>query len=404
VPAKTFPGFDPGYQWNDIVPRVGFTYDLTGDGKTLIRANYGQFAGIISLAVAARTNGGAYSRIGYYWTDLNGDDQASRDEVGDYYPGSAGNWDPNDPTAVTSPNMTDPDLTADHTKEFIVGFDREISQDVAVSGSFIWRRLEDFTFFQNLGEDPSLWIPVATVTGTASGNPDRSVTIFGQPSGTIQPGIFTTNNDYYYETYKGFEVSATKRLSNRWMATTSFTYNDHLGNWDDPILGASLDDSTASTPFRPENVPFLDGQDALLQSTGSGAKGNVFLNAKYTFKISGLYQLPYNWTVGGFYQLRDGYPNPPIIQSSAGGFGTNSYLAEPFGDARNDDVSVVNLRIEKNTSFGEGLNLGVGIDIFNAFNSDVILQRQRVLNASSYDRLAEVISPRVIRLGARFSF
>ncbi|HEX9635989.1 MAG TPA: TonB-dependent receptor [Acidobacteriota bacterium] len=404
VPARSFPGFDPGYEFNDVVPRLGFTYDITGDGKTLIRGNYAQYAGIQSLAVAARTNAGAYGYIVYYWADLNGDDFVQRNEVRDDLGGLAYvNIDPNDRTSATSPNITDPDLTADHTKEFIVGLDREISQDLAVSASFIWRRLDDFTFLRKNGEDPSLWVPIATVTGTASGNPGRTATILGQPTG-ILPGQLTLNNDFYYETYKGFEVSATKRLSNRWMATASFTYNDHIGNWDDPLQGASLDDGTASNPFRPENIPFLDGQDALIQSTGSGAKGNVFLNAKYTFKLSGLYQLPYNWTVGGFYQLRDGYPNPARLLSGAGGFGTNSYYDEPFGERRLEDVSVVNLRIEKNTSFGEGLNLGVGIDIFNALNDDVILQRERNLNASTFDRLNEIISPRVIRLGARFSF
>src|SRR6185436_10519457 len=44
----SYPG-DPGFpgnagmnkRWNNIAPRVGFGWDVTGDGKTAIRAGYG---------------------------------------------------------------------------------------------------------------------------------------------------------------------------------------------------------------------------------------------------------------------------------------------------------------------------------------------------------------------------
>ena len=31
------------YTWNRVVPRVGAVFDLSGDGKTVIRASYGQY-------------------------------------------------------------------------------------------------------------------------------------------------------------------------------------------------------------------------------------------------------------------------------------------------------------------------------------------------------------------------
>src|SRR5579871_1118906 len=40
LPAVTFAGADPGVKFNNLSPRLGFTYDLTGDGKTILRANY----------------------------------------------------------------------------------------------------------------------------------------------------------------------------------------------------------------------------------------------------------------------------------------------------------------------------------------------------------------------------
>src|SRR6185295_7838765 len=38
LPAINFPGADPGVVFNTFSPRLGFTYDLTGNAKTLARA------------------------------------------------------------------------------------------------------------------------------------------------------------------------------------------------------------------------------------------------------------------------------------------------------------------------------------------------------------------------------
>ena len=41
-PAQTFPEHD-FVTWNNLVPRLGITYDLTGDGKTVVKVSYGLF-------------------------------------------------------------------------------------------------------------------------------------------------------------------------------------------------------------------------------------------------------------------------------------------------------------------------------------------------------------------------
>ena len=38
-----FPGNDPGVTFNDLSPRIGVTYDITGDGKTIIRGNFARY-------------------------------------------------------------------------------------------------------------------------------------------------------------------------------------------------------------------------------------------------------------------------------------------------------------------------------------------------------------------------
>ncbi len=70
---------------------------------------------------------------------------------------------------------------------------------------------------------------------------------------------------------------------------------------------------------------------------------------------------------------------------------------------RYPDVHVVDLRAEKEFTFSD-FGLTLGIDLFNAFNESYVLQRQGVLGFNSSNRVVEVLSPRVLQLGARVSF
>src|SRR5262249_38886814 len=45
LPGISFPGADTGVKFNNFSPRLGLTYNITGDGKTLARANYARYYG-----------------------------------------------------------------------------------------------------------------------------------------------------------------------------------------------------------------------------------------------------------------------------------------------------------------------------------------------------------------------
>ena len=45
MPAIDFQGADAGVVWNDFSPRVGFTYDLTGDGRNVVSSSYAVYYG-----------------------------------------------------------------------------------------------------------------------------------------------------------------------------------------------------------------------------------------------------------------------------------------------------------------------------------------------------------------------
>ena len=59
-----------------LVPRLGVTYDLTGDGKTAIKASFSRYAIQEGSRFPESLNPNGYSGQYMDWKDLNGDDIA----------------------------------------------------------------------------------------------------------------------------------------------------------------------------------------------------------------------------------------------------------------------------------------------------------------------------------------
>ena len=71
--AKTFPETH-FYTWNEIAPRVGVTFDLTGDGKTVLKGNYGLYYHNPGVAVGQNANPNTPGKSETWsWNDVNGD-------------------------------------------------------------------------------------------------------------------------------------------------------------------------------------------------------------------------------------------------------------------------------------------------------------------------------------------
>src|SRR5207237_4551893 len=52
------------------------------------------------------------------------------------------------------------------------------------------------------------------------------------------------------------------------------------------------------------------------RSGGSGNKGNVYINSRWSGNLTGLYQLPWDFSLGGSLTARQGYPLPFQILAS----------------------------------------------------------------------------------------
>ncbi|HEX9188284.1 MAG TPA: hypothetical protein VGB87_14495, partial [Vicinamibacteria bacterium] len=89
---------------------------------------------------------------------------------------------------------------------------------------------------------------------------------------------------------------------------------------------------------------------------------------------------------------------------TAGRDGTLNVLVTPKVDAvRYDNVWDLDLRLAKSVKLGPTAFIH-SAEAFNLFNSGTTLQRNRQLNSDTLGRIDEILSPRSVRFGARFTF
>jgi hypothetical protein len=401
LPAVSFSGADSPFVWNDFSPRLGLNYDVSGTGKTIAKVSYALYFGQLapSTGVSALNPVGEAS-IRFPWADANGDTIVQRDEL---TLGRAnvltfsGNYNPDNPSFLGANGSVDPNVKNDRTREFIIGLDHEIANNLAISGNYIWRKYDRFNWSDRVGITSADYVArTYTPTSTAcakSGTRCETVTYF-EPTFPIPAQFVFTNVPDRFRTYNGVELVLSKRYSDRWMGSFSYAYNDAIDTWDSP---AAYED--------PTNIAQTSGAQFAPESGGSGID-NVFTNAKWLLKATGMYTLPlWNINVAGNFSSRQGYPFPQAVRiaSRANRAATVDVLLDPLGDVRLSSFSMMDFRLDKEFSFGT-MRVIPSMDVFNILNSNTVLARRRLQEATNANDISGIVAPRVIRFGVRLNW
>ncbi|MEP7118779.1 MAG: TonB-dependent receptor, partial [Acidobacteriota bacterium] len=416
LPGISFNGADPGVKFNNFSPRLGFTYDLQGNGKTLARANYARYYGQVGTgAIASTINPVGSTTLRYPWADLNRNGVADAGEVAlSASPLSAStNWSAANPANTISANSVDPNLKNDKTDEFIIGLDREIGAGFAVGASYIWRKYGDFQFDDRPNLTTADYVAVQfTPASTACPGADNRVSAgtcstvtYYQPTFQLPTIVQTTNAGGFNRTYNGVELTGRKRLANHWLMNASFAYNSTLVNFDSFTGSILSTSSTTQTLIEdPTNRVARDGNQYDYPTGGSGI-GNVWVNAKWLFKVSGMYQAPFQINVSAFYNARQGYPYERFIQgpSRANGAGIPIVVLDPIGESRLPNYQNVDFHIERPLKFGT-VRFVPALDVFNVGNYNTIQSIRGTQNATNANQVQALLAPRVMRFGIKFNW
>jgi hypothetical protein len=421
LPEAHYAGQDAGFTWKTLTPRVGLTYALGAQHKTLLRASYSRFADQLGTPNTGFLNPLGGTAYRYFLTSNNGDPRLGPGDLGPEIAPPSGNVNPFTLQPLQS-NAVDPNLNAPLTDEILLGAEHALLPDFVVGLNLTYRKIhniletERLVFDSDNPFDPALlgsvgrphrrsdYVEADLITVTAPDGHTYTVHYWElRPGVSTRNGFLLQNGDREQE-FRGASLTFDKRLSNRWMLRGNVSWQD----WKWRIPGSENEDPTDTIAGG-----VVDGTQ-VLQGSGiaSGPKGNVFINSTWSYSLNGLYQIapdhPWGFNVAANLTGRQGYPIRYAVRvnratiSDNGGSGIDIPVDASPDAFRYPDLHVVNLRVEKDFTFrNAGLNLG--IDLFNALNESYVLQRQGVLERGSSGHVIEVLSPRVFRLGARVS-
>jgi hypothetical protein len=371
VTAKTF-SEDHLYTWNVAAPRVGLTFDVSGDGKTVIKANYGLYWHNPGVAVAGDANPNTASKSATYtWNDANSDQR----------------WQKGEEVARTAASLEgalrlDPDIKAPYTHEASAWVERQLTDTMGLRAGFVYKTEDDIirTYQPGRGLDaytvPFNFTDIG-VDGRAGTADDKIIPMLGFPSAQAAnfPLDQVVMNTPQSGEYKTFEVSTNKRYGNRWSGSAGFGY-------------------TMQSNY-PENYPQNPNQPGLEDRT------------LWNFKMSGSYDAAYGIRISPVLRHQSGVNFARTIAiatpTGSGLIATGTGYAEPADSNREDNIWVFDVRAEKNFSFTDRIRLRAYFDLFNITNSHASETISRATGLG-YLKPSAILAPITGRVGFRFLF
>lgn len=405
LPSFTAPAIKNAITWNNVSPRVGLVYALDKNSRTVVRGSYAAFASQLGVQESALASAATYAYVYYLAFDANHNKSVEASELL-HDPGALGavGVDLANPTRTTSVNRIDPKLSSPRTHEVVLGLDHELSGQILLSGSFTWRRFTNVLWSPFVGVRRADYVQDGVVSGSTPETGAYSVPYYALRPSAVPTGggIERTNRDGYHRRFTGFDLSAAKRLSNRWMARLAFSYNDEREYFDNP-------DTAIADPTPTPVSPLKDG-GVVVRDTTSVSKAQYYMIApRYQFVANGLWQGPYAINFAASLLSRQGFGMPHFAVANTHDPlrpQKNVLVVDDIDKYRLDPVTTLDLRLEKGIQLGR-VNALFDVDIFNVANVSTPLRRQYNVGATgtrAFNTVLEIVNPRIVRLGLRLKF
>jgi hypothetical protein len=410
MPPLDFKGNDAGgFEWETVVPRVSATYSLGEERNTLVRGTFSQYAEQLGqLPLANRVSPLGYSYAYFYFADANGNlvlDPSERGSLQFAYPYG---FDPENPSALISPNVNASNLKPSMTDEVSLGLEHSFRPNLAGGLTLTYRNVHDIPETRAFVTEDATgnarlatrddWVQVGTVSGTLpNGQTSNAIPVYDLKDGlTPTGGALYVNGDREMD-YLGATLSLTKRMSERWMLRGHLTYSDWT--WS---IGPEFRRFDDPTDVISDDLGYSDGDDVYF-SRSSGNKADVLVGGRWSYNLNGLYQVmpdrPWGFNIGASVDGREGFITPPYISRGSSVGSRNVQLTGDIGEFRHSDVMVFNAHADKEIAFG-ATRLILSLDGFNLTNQDYVLQVERNARSGRRYQPNEALSPRVFRLGA----
>ncbi|MCP4658995.1 MAG: TonB-dependent receptor [bacterium] len=421
-------------------PRIGATYQLTDDGKTVLRASFGRFYAPVTTENLRRFGPDmplTYRRVLHYSVpfeiaDADGDGFIDTQNLMDAtraLPGLDPVWIDDQGLRDDSWQLqVDEGLDDTYTDQLTLSLAREVRPNLAVEASYIYKKTGDILVNWPINRQTQgdfVWDRVS-YTAASTGNTFDVYTISlvdynGDGVVDLEDARWVTDNiDYRVRnlgtvdgipgerTYHGFQLAFQKRYSNRWQAMGSFLYSDSDG----VASRTSHQDWYIDGPMIMDTA-FVGSPNNLVNNM----EGQLPMTPKYSLKFAGSYTIPKVEVDLGFrFRYSKGRPlavvevipqfaswmgqiEPNMILSTGGG-GGGGFIA---GDADLlPNRKILDLSLGRDIPLGGDFTLNVTLDVLNALNDDTV--NDAGYHDYDYGQVLSLVSPRIYRLGVRFRF
>jgi len=390
VPARSFDETEPINQ-NITVWRTGASYDPLGDGRTAVKASYSRYGLQVGIDRVTGINPLTNANQTCPWTDPNGNGKLDPGEVIQSqcsgFPGPSTRY-----AGANGPRWP-------YSDEVTAGVERQVIKDMRVGVMYYYRTNRDQLGTRNLAVPSTAYTPF-TVTVPNGPNGATTVTAYNliPAFNGLQNNI--VDNDPFLDTnYKGIEFTANKRFSHRWQMVAGLTIGENKGGLNtggQSTGGTSSGQSSTQDLNDPNNTRFANG-----------VVGN---DSKVAFRLSGSYQFPQSILLAGSLISNGGYPyysSYSITRASVAPAVALTRASQVIplsarGDERLPAVTMVDLRVSRPFKFGQR-QIVPQVDLFNIGNASTIV-RYNVAVGSTYLTPAEIVAPRIIRVGFSVDF
>ena len=360
-------GWDKAIVWNTLSPRFGLSFDLLGDGRTIVKASWARLPEYLGLGYSqdlAQIDPTASHD--FVWYDENGDGAVNSTDTFSLIP-----YDFRVYKSEFFRLAVDPDLSAPAIEEWTAGIEGEVARGFSLAVRYIDRRHSNLT--GHVVYDPSTevewwrlkdapegwWIPFATVVPGTDGYPDVPVNI-SLPSATA-PAYFERieNVPELTARYRSLEFSFHKRMSRNWQAFGSLTWNRATGT------------ATLASRWSAGNSPILLTPNSL---TNIAASDRLFQDRPLVARLAGTVRFRWDIYASIVFKAQSGSPwgrtvtiIPPADWAAANGaqmIPVTVYLESP-GSRRFGSWKTVDFRLEKEFTRAGRSRFGVSVDVYN---------------------------------------